>query len=112
MHLQDQVMVIYTVSYPPRLVPTSLLLPGDDQKASTLTATSALSPAAALAANATRFSNSTIAKSAAVGRRRLLSPVASLALGDLAYETAAGSGVDHIAALENEGYMRIPHKPG
>ncbi|CAL8461845.1 g1376 [Coccomyxa elongata] len=109
---QDQVMVIYTVSYPPRLVPTSLLLPGDDQKASTLTATSALSPAAALAANTTRFTNSTIAISAVVGRRRLLSPVASLALGDLAYDTAAGSGVDHIAALEDEGYIRVPHKPG
>lgn len=105
-------MVIYTVSYPPRLVPTSLLLPGDDQKASTVTAASALSPAAALAANATRFTNSTAAKSAAVGRRRLLSPVASLALGDLAYDTAAGSAGDHITALENDGYIRVPHKPG
>ena len=28
--MQDQVMVIYTVSYPPRLIPVSLVLPGLD----------------------------------------------------------------------------------
>ena len=105
-------MVIYTVSYPPRLVPTSLVLPGDDQKASSVTATSALSPAAALAANATRFTNNTAAKSAAVGRRMLLSPVARLALGDLAYDAAAGPGGDDVAALEANGYIQVPHKPG
>ncbi|BDA41433.1 hypothetical protein COCOBI_02-2130 [Coccomyxa sp. Obi] len=108
---QDQVMVIYTVSYPPRLVPISLLLPGDEQKTSSVTTTSALSPAAALAVNATRSTGNTTANSAAVGRR-LLSPVAKVALGDLAYDSAAGFGEHHIAALENDGYMRVPHKPG
>lgn len=108
-------MVIYTVSYPPRLVPISLLLPGDDTSKVTASTTAALSPAAALAANATRFAatvGGNVTGRAATGRRRLLSPAAALALGDLAYESSAATGQHHVAALEDEGYISVPHKPG
>ncbi|EIE25189.1 neuraminidase [Coccomyxa subellipsoidea C-169] len=113
--VQDQVMVIYTVSYPPRLVPISLLLPGDDTSKVTAFTTAALSPAAALAANSTKFAATVagnVTGKAVTGRRRLLSPAAALALGDLAYESSAATGQHHVAALEDEGYISVPHKPG
>jgi len=118
--VQDIVMVIYTVSYPPRLVPISLLLPSDDSlKAAPASAstTAAQSPAAAVAANATKTASAANAAATANGTagnavtgRRLLSPITALALGDLAF--TGGSGGHHVAALENEGYLRVPHKPG
>ena len=113
--LQDQVMVIYTVSYPARLVPISLLLPGDDTSKITASSTAALSPAAALAANSTRFVAATgnaTSSIAVTGRRRLLSPAAALALGDLAYTAPRTLGAHYVATLENQGYIRAPHKPG
>lgn len=116
--VQDIVMVIYTVSYPPRLVPISLLLPGDDSlKPALAAASTAQSPAAAVAANASKTAVAANAAATANGTagnavtgRRLLSPITALALGNLAF--TQGSRAHHVAALENEGYLHVPHKPG
>lgn len=93
-------MVIYTVSYPPRLVPVSLVLPGlDDQKVGSVNATSAKtatasesfsSPATAPPAknaSAASFAAGAGSNVSANGRHRLqrrllLSPAAEAALGD------------------------------